>query len=288
MNTQPSQKFLDPDNISITIKDCGKWLTSPKTTTCKKSPSKNFIYPETNDPLIRDSNVQHYYTDDGKCMITKIPSEIIISKSCSKECNDDYEENYEETEYEEDCKKVVKCKDDESTDFIKTTTDQVLQRIKMKDMWFVYICLMVLYLLFILVCAYGINSQWFKSLQRMNINPYIIGILWAIVALLAFIAIYMLWKKVDRNKVSLDLMVSIFYLISAFLSLTWAVVFYQIQNIIAGFWIALVLFTYQVWLFSYVFTIKWSAGLFLLPSVILHGYLLYSMIHIASLNGYII
>ena len=171
---------------------------------------------------------------------------------------------------------------------IKEQADMFLQRAYRKDMWVMYGSIIILNVLFLIISIIGINSTWYKNLQKSAHNSFVLGIIWVIVAIMSYGAIFMLWKHIEPDEVSEDLKISALFLSGTFLSLLWVVVFFQGNNITMAVWIGVVLFLYYFWLLIYMWSTKASAAIFMLPLVILYGYFVYSMIHLASLNNVMI
>lgn len=175
------------------------------------------------------------------------------------------------------------------TDGVVTESAEMLfQRLSRREMWFIYICMTIIYILFIISVISGINSTWYRNLRRSNVNPWVVGVLWAFSTLLSYGAIFMIWEHVRPDEISLDMTLSVYFLIGVFISLLWATVFFQGNNIVFAAWIAAILFLYQFWLFTYIWTIRFWAAIFMIPIVIFYGYTLYAMIHLATLNNIII
>jgi hypothetical protein len=94
--------------------------------------------------------------------------------------------------------------------------EMLFQRTTRIDMWFIYITITIIYILFIVSVISGINSSWYKNLNKSNVNPYFIGILWAFSTFFSYGAIFMIWEHVNPNKVTFDFILSLYFLIGAF------------------------------------------------------------------------
>ena len=167
---------------------------------------------------------------------------------------------------------------------IKESADMFFQRVYRKEMWFIYICILILNILFLISSYSGIRSQWYKSINRSTINPFVIGALWIIATILSYGSVFMLWENVTPTSVSRDFMLSALFLIGSFMSLLWATILFQDNNIKMALLVSSVLFLYQFWLTIYISMFNIKAGLFMLPLIIMYGYLFYSMLHLASIN----
>lgn len=171
---------------------------------------------------------------------------------------------------------------------IKDSGEMLFERAVRADMWFIYIIITIINILVLLSALFGINSTWYKNLKRSKNNPWLIGSLWVIATILSYGAIFMLWEHVTPEAVAKDMQLSIYFMIGNFLSLLWSTVFFQGNNIALSVWIAALLFLYQFWLFIYIWILKIRAAMFMIPLIILYGYLFYAMIHIATLNNIIV
>ena len=121
-------------------------------------------------------------------------------------------------------------------------------------------------------------------LKKDGLNPYVIGSLWVIAAIMAYGSLFMLWEHIGPEELARDVRISVYFLIGTFLSVLWAGVFFQGHDLRWSMWLAAILFLYQFWLLIYIWLIKPTAGIFLLPSVVLYGYFFYASIRTAFLN----
>ncbi|CAH6420186.1 Hypothetical protein HVR_LOCUS1119 [uncultured virus] len=180
---------------------------------------------------------------------------------------------------------------------VKESGQMFLQRAARADMWFIYISITVIDILVILSVIFGISSTWYKNIRKSGVNPWLIGALWIVATIFSYAAIFMLWVNIDTRTASdavwehanpedipLDLRLSIYFLIGSFLSLLWTTVLFQGNNIGLAVWIAALLFLYQFWLLIYIWIIKIQAAIFMIPLVIMYGYLFYATVHLASIN----
>ena len=164
----------------------------------------------------------------------------------------------------------------------------LLERAARADMWFIYIVITIINILVILSALFGINSTWYKNLHKSRRNPWLIGALWIVATILSYGAIFMLWEHVTSDTIAKDMELSVYFMIGNFLSLLWSTIFFQGNNLSMSVWISALLFLYQFWLFIYIWSIKIRAALFMIPLIILYGYLFYSMVHVATLNNVIL
>lgn len=168
---------------------------------------------------------------------------------------------------------------------IRESGQMALQRARRWDMRFIYSAIAILNIIFLVSCIFGVTSDWYKNLRKDNVSPYLLGSLWLVAAVLAYGGIFMLWEHVEPNQVSRDIRVSIWFLIGTFLSVLWAGVFFQGHNLQWALWIAAVLFLYSFWLLIDVWIMKPTAGVFLLPLVVMYGYFFYASVHVCFLNN---
>lgn len=159
------------------------------------------------------------------------------------------------------------------------------RRFKRLDFVVVYVSILILTILLILVLIFGEQRPWYKNLIKNNINPWLLRSLWVVATIISFGAFFFIWQDDRIIKNPRDLILSVLFIITGFLFLAWAVTLYYAENIAMSIWILLILFIYNFWLFMYLWYINPIAAIFLLPSLVLYIYLLYSTIHLASLNN---
>lgn len=174
--------------------------------------------------------------------------------------------------------------DETTDDIVKETVDLFVQRAYRKDMWVIYISIIIINILFLVTAISGINTNWYKNLKKSNASPILIGILWIIATVLSYGAIYMLWENLDQNKYSKDITISLYFLIGSLLALLWISIFLQDYNLRMGFWISFILFCYQLWVTIVVFIYNKKAFIFLIPNIIMYLYLFYTMAHLVTIN----
>jgi tryptophan-rich sensory protein len=168
---------------------------------------------------------------------------------------------------------------------IQESADMFLQRARRNDMRFIYICIIILNILFLVSAIFGITSTWYQNLKKDNISAYLIGSLWLVSAILSYGAIFMLWENIKPDEIKRDIRISVYFLIGCFLNVLWAGVFFQGNDLRWGLWLAALLFLYSFWLLIYIWIIKPIAGLLMLPLVVMYGYFFYYSVHVASLNN---
>jgi tryptophan-rich sensory protein len=240
----------------------------------------------SNDNNILDLSLSDCTTIiEGKNTITQVPSvTTIVTETTCKGPRHGKVERYDFT------KKGIPPNNKSdililTSGVIQESGEMLLQRTAMLDMWFIYISITIIYILFFISAIFGINSTWYTNLKKSGISPWLIGSLWVIVTILSYIAIFMIWRHVKPGEIVLDLTVSIYFLIGSFLALLWAAVFFQGNNIGLSVWIAALNFLYQFWLLIYVWYIKPAAAIFMIPALIMYGYIFYAMVHLATINN---
>ncbi len=163
--------------------------------------------------------------------------------------------------------------------------DATFARLSRFDFVVVYLTLIALAVLLIVTVYYGSSTEWYTNLIPTPSNTWIIRGLWVVGTILSYIGFFWLWQDVRINCIPQDFIVSTLFIISGFLFLGWAVALYYAQDIILSFWLAMIIFIYNFWLFVYIWHISWIAAVFQLPLLALYIYLLYDTLTLASLNG---
>jgi tryptophan-rich sensory protein len=170
---------------------------------------------------------------------------------------------------------------------IEDSAEMAIQRISKKEIWLIYISITIINILIVASSVNGSFSNWYQNLKKSfnnNIN-ILISVLWLVSSVLAYGAIFMIWEHVKPDQISKDIIVSIYFLIGTFLGLAWSATFFQGNDLYSSFWMSLIVFIYYIWLLIHVWYMNPFAGLFLIPLVAMYGFLMYEMIHIASLNN---
>lgn len=173
-------------------------------------------------------------------------------------------------------------------DFLQDSSNMFFERFYRLELWFIYISITIVTILFLLSCLSGINSDWYHQINHSSVNPYIIGFLWVIATIISYIAIFMLWENTSPTHTPLDFRLSVLFLVGSFLSLLWSTVLFQANNIALATWISMLLFVFQFFLFTYIWFFKPVASFFMLPVIIMYGFLVYSMVHLLTINNIVI
>jgi tryptophan-rich sensory protein len=163
-----------------------------------------------------------------------------------------------------------------------------LQNLKNPTFLIVYGAIIAVSLLFLVAYFFGIETTLYKNLIRPNVNTILIDTFWVLATILSYVGLFFLWDNPTPAEVYRNLVISVLFLLGNFLVLAWAAALFLIVNVSLAIWLAVILLIYNFWVFIYVWHIKALAALFLIPILLMYGYLLYSTIHIASLNNILI
>lgn len=166
----------------------------------------------------------------------------------------------------------------------KESGEMLFQRLGRPEMWLIYISIAILYILFIASAVMGINCDWYRNLDKGGVDAYTIGILLISATIFSYGAIFMIWEHITPEETSIDFAISVYFMIGALLGLLWVAVFFQGNNVSACIWLVALTFVYYFWLFLYIWKIRIIASLFLLPLIMLYGYIFYVMVHLESVN----
>lgn len=170
-------------------------------------------------------------------------------------------------------------------EILTESSEMFIQRFKRFELWFIYSIILIVGILFLVSSLIGINSNWYKNLNRSIANSYIVGVLLLASVAISFISVFMTWEHITPQSYSVDFSISIYLLIGDFLLLLWSAVFFQGNNILYSIYTSSILFLYHFWLFIYLWILKPVSAIFSIFLVIIYGYLFYTMIHIASVNS---
>lgn len=168
---------------------------------------------------------------------------------------------------------------------VRESGQMLFQRMVMWELWIIYTCVTIIYILFIASVLSGLNSTWYQQLNKTGVNPYAIGALWAISIILSYFAIFIIWTHVTAENIVIDVKISVYFLIGTLLLLLWATVFFQGNDIGLSIWIVVIIFMYHFWLLVYIWYINARAAIFMMPLIIIYGYLFYAMVHLAFINN---
>lgn len=164
----------------------------------------------------------------------------------------------------------------------------VKEGISTMSLFIIFAAMIMVGILFIIVSIIGSRTTWYQELNKGPINPWIVTILWPLAILISFVSLFILWRSLYPDQASRFLTISVFFLISMFMSLGWIIIFYYGEDIGLSLWLIAVLFIYKFWLFVHIWYIKPIAAVFLIPMLLMYIYLMYSVAHLAYLNGIIL
>ena len=160
-----------------------------------------------------------------------------------------------------------------------------LQRFVRADTIIIYTAIVIVFIIFLISFGFGVNTDWYNSLQLENVNVWIPRSFWVITTIISYIGLWFIWSSASSAEVQRNLGVSTLFLIGSFLILSWSFALYQAEKIAISFWFALVLFVFQFWLFNYILQINVIAGLLQIPLVLMYGYLVWSMANLCFINN---
>ena len=163
--------------------------------------------------------------------------------------------------------------------------ESTLARLKRFDFIIVYLSLIITAVLLILIVFFGDSTPFSQSIIQPNRNSWVIRGLWVLGTILSYVSFYFIYQDVREYPIPQDLKMSVLFLISNFIFIAWAAVFYYAQDIVLNMWIGVIIFIYNYGLFLYMWHLSPIAALFLIPNMILYGYLVYISAHTASLNN---
>lgn len=161
----------------------------------------------------------------------------------------------------------------------------LLQKFTRPDYIFVYASLLIASVLFVLLVFYGSGTPWYEDLINDGPNPWIVRSLWVIAGIISYVGLYFLWDIIQSEFIPRDLVISVLYLISTFLLIAWAAIFYYTEHIGLALWASVVLVVYNFWVLIYIWYLKPLSAIFMLPSLVMYIYLMWSTGHLAYING---
>jgi tryptophan-rich sensory protein len=162
---------------------------------------------------------------------------------------------------------------------------KVVSQLKNPIYLFTYVIYFILLIIFLVSYLTGIYSTWYLNLKTEVVNVWIPRILWFLAIILSYVSLYLLWNGKRAISLEVSIQINAIYIISELIIIAWSVIFLQGQNILGAIWLSFALLIFQIWLLYYVWKLDATAGLYMVPLVLMYLYLLYSMIHLASING---
>lgn len=152
------------------------------------------------------------------------------------------------------------------------------------EFWVIYLIVIALNILFLVICYFGIMSDWYKTLKHDMVNPWVIFGLWIGFTIISYISNLFVMRKGMTN----DLYYGIMLMIITILSVLWALLLFNFHNPVAAFWVALIGFITLFIVITKLYSKSMSSIIFVIPFIALYGYLVYALLHMITLNGYII
>lgn len=156
----------------------------------------------------------------------------------------------------------------------------------------IYSLIIIVSILFVIVALIGSMTTWFINLIKPSAVIWIIILLWATAIIISYIGLIILWTDMNSNTNhdvspigNIAMTVAPLVLIGTFLSLGWIIIFFYVQNLGLSIWTALILFSYEFWLFIYIWYINPITAVLLIPLLLIYIYLIYFSAHLAYLNN---
>ena len=153
--------------------------------------------------------------------------------------------------------------------------------------WILWICSFILTILFLVASYIGSKESWYVNLPvKSNENSWLIAGLWIGASLLSYLAFYIV-KDYDDEIYGQSRLLPLF-LITSFLNILWVIIFFKFQNFTWTLIIISIIFAIQFYIMIFLLYINVWAFVVLIPLQALYGYLLYSTIHLASINSIVV
>lgn len=153
--------------------------------------------------------------------------------------------------------------------------------------WILWICSLTLTVLFLISSYIGARESWYVNLPvKSNENTWLIAALWIGASLLSYVSFYIV-KDYDEEIYGQSRLLPLF-LITSFLNILWVIIFFKFQSFTWTLIIIAVIFAIQFYIMIFLLYINIWAFVVLIPLQALYGYLLYSTMHLASINSIII
>jgi len=139
-------------------------------------------------------------------------------------------------------------------------------------------------ILFIIAAYFGSKQTWYVNLPvKSQDNIWILAGAWILVSLISYGAFYFI-RNADEAIYGQSRLLPLFLMIS-YINLLWAIVFYLYQSFLGTIILILLIILINFFIIVFLFNINTWAALCIIPLEILYIYLLYSIIHLASVNN---
>lgn len=168
-------------------------------------------------------------------------------------------------------------KECEKVTTLNTATCLFYERLNKKEYIVLYAFIMVLNIIYLLIAAQGMNSDWYYTFTtQFTTNSLAVAVLWLFFTIMSYGALFLLWEHIDVYY-PYDLKLSIWYLIISILNVVWVSIFFLSHNI--GLALVFLIITFLVYygLMIYIASIKIAAAIFMLPLAILYIWFIYNM-----------
>jgi hypothetical protein len=140
--------------------------------------------------------------------------------------------------------------------------------------WIMWISSITLTILFFVAAYFGAKLSWYQQLKRTDINQWLLAGLWVIASLISYGTFYFVKDKNDKI---------------SFLNVLWTIIYFYNMNFLVTLFIILLIIVGEIYIMLFLLNIiNFWAVILMLPLIVLYVYLLYSILHTASINGIIL
>jgi hypothetical protein len=153
--------------------------------------------------------------------------------------------------------------------------------------WIMWISSITLTILFFVAAYFGAKLSWYQQLKRTDINQWLLAGLWVIASLISYGTFYFVKDKNDKIYGQSRLLP--YFLIISFLNVLWTIIYFYNMNFLVTLFIILLIIVGEIYIMLFLLNIiNFWAVILMLPLIVLYVYLLYSILHTASINGIIL
>lgn len=139
-------------------------------------------------------------------------------------------------------------------------------------------------LLFIAAAYFGSKQSWYINLPvKSQDNVWILAGAWIFVSLISYGAFYLI-RNADEQTTGKSRLLPLFLIVS-YINLLWAIVFYLYQSFIGTEILIGLIILINLYIIIFLWSISIWAALTIVPLEILYIYLLYSIIHLGTVNN---
>lgn len=155
------------------------------------------------------------------------------------------------------------------------------------DMGTVFLVYYTLTILFFITAYFAAKLPFYSDLsKKFPQNSWLIASLWIVASLISYAAFYLV-RGTDPHLFLIQRL-WIWFLVTNYLNILWAVLFYLYQSFTAALILVFIIMLVYFYLMILLFPVNFWAALSLLPLFILYGYLLWSLLHLMGVNGIVI